>query len=165
MRYLFLCCSLLVFLNACKKEEKATEETPEETVFVSFQDMPDEPSMNDEAIQILSSWQEFKDLETSFQVLYQSSNNEDLALAINNVLEKEKILAESKYPALYDVPQIKSRQRVLRTFLVKVSASVTQQTDVNEPLEQMFSANNAWLNQFNVLVNNQLDINQILDAQ
>ncbi|WP_157449698.1 hypothetical protein [Croceitalea dokdonensis] len=165
MRNLFLCCSLLLVFNSCKDGEEIARETPTEAVFVSFQDMPDEPKMNPEALEILASWPEFKALETSFQVLYQSSNNEDLALAVTNVLEKEKALATSPYPELYDVPQIKSRQRVLRTFLLKVSASLAQRTDVNQPLEQMFLANNAWLNQFNVLVNNQLDLNQILDAQ
>ena len=81
------------------------------------------------------------------------------------MLEKEKALGQSTYPETFDKPQIKSRQRIFRTFLLKAQASLADQTDVNGPIKQMLEANNALRKQFNVLVNNKLDIELILNEK
>ncbi|WP_350284438.1 hypothetical protein [uncultured Croceitalea sp.] len=159
---------LLVFpllVIGCKKGEKQVADNTDNIALFTFQDMPRKQPINQEAQNILNEWQEFKDLESSFEVFDRAGNNEDLILAIDDLLEKEKALGQSAYPETFDKPQIKSRQRIFRTFLLKTQASLADQTDVNEPIKQMLGANNALRKQFNVLVNNKLDIELILNEK
>ena len=127
--------------------------------------MPKRLEFNDEVTGIIREWKEFQVLKSSFDVMYKASNNEDLALAIDDSLDKEQALREGEYPAPFDKPQIKSRQRVLLTYLLKTKACIADRTDVNEPMKQLLTANNAWRKQFNVIVNNKLDANLILNEE
>ena len=147
----------------CKKEGKQDLTDENTKVFFTFQDMPKSQEIDNEAKEILKNWKEFQELKSSFEVLYRASNNEDLALAIDDLLEKEKTLREGDYPEVFDRPQVKSRQQVLRTYLLKAQASIIDQTDVNEPMKEFLLANNAWRNQFSLLVKNKLDVKLILD--
>ena len=152
----------LVFF-ACKKKEAQVVETEDSNVSFSFQQMPKIAAVNGEATEILNEWEAFQDLNGSFQVLFRASNSEDLALAIDDLLEKEKLLRESEYPKVFETSEVKSRQKVFRTFLLKIQASVADRTDVYEPMKQMLLAYNAIRNQFNIITNNKLDIDLILD--
>ncbi|MDT0605921.1 hypothetical protein [Croceitalea rosinachiae] len=165
MQKLLVVVIFLTMVLGCKKEAKETNGDENELVFFSFQNMPRTQEVNAEAEEILNNWKEFQALQSSFNVMNKASNNEDLALAIDDLLEKEKSLREGDYPEAFDKPQIKSRQRVLRTYLLKIKSSIADRTDVNEPMKQMLEANNAWRAQFNVLVNNKLDLKLILDEQ
>jgi len=165
MQKLLLFTAFVALVIGCKDQGKSQEVAEGKTVFFSFQDMPEAQTINSKAGGILADWQEFQDFESSFQVLYRAKNNEDLALAIDDLLNKEKAMVEGEYPETFDNAQIKSRQRVVRTFLLKVKASIIEQTDVNEPMAKMLLANNALRAQFNVMVNSKLDINLILDEK
>ena len=152
----------LVFF-ACKKKEPQAVETESDTVSFSFQQMPKMADVNPEVSEILEEWEAFQALTESFQVLFKASNNEDLALAIDDLLEKEKLLRESEYPKAFETSEVMSRQKVFRTFLLKIQASLADRTDVFEPMKQMLLAYNAMRNQFNIITNNKLDIDLILD--
>ena len=151
-----------IFLG-CKKEVKPDTVVNSTTQFVSFQNTPKTLAFNAEASKILSSWPEFQALQNSFEVMYRAENNEDLILAIDDILEKEKGLRESIYPEAFNKEQVKSRQKVVRTFLLKIKASLAESTDVNEPIKQMLTARNAFRNQFNRIISNKLDTKLILD--
>lgn len=155
----------LVFLVffACKEKEAQAVETKDGNVSLSFQQMPKIAAVNGEVTKILEGWEAFQALNGSFQVLFKASNSEDLALAIDDLLEKEKLLRESEYPEAFETSEVKSRQKVLRTFLLKIQASVADRTDVYEPMKQMLLAYNAMRGQFNIITNNKLDIDLILD--
>lgn len=163
MHKLFVLSLILVLVFNCKKQEKEGTVVAEEVVFVSFQDMPKTQEVNSEVDSILKNWIEFQDFESSFNVLYRAANNEDLALAVEDLLEKEVTLRMSEHPEAFDKPQLKSRQRVFRTYLMKLKASIEDRTNVNEPMKQLLTANNAWRNQFNVVVNNKLDTKLLFD--
>ena len=157
---------ILVFLTlvfSCKKEKK--EEIVENTSSksVSFYNTPETAKFDLEVEEILNAWAEFQAFQNSFEVIYRAANNEDLILAVDDVLEKEKALRESTYPEVFDKSQIKSRQKVLRNFLLKVRASLIENTDLELPLKEMLIARNAFRNQFNVIVSNKLDTQLILD--
>jgi hypothetical protein len=153
----------LALAFGCKKQEKPEVFDDSKTEFVSFQNTPKTQKFNPQVEGILSAWAEFTSLQKSFDFMYRAANNEDLVLSIDDLLEKEKNLRESTYPKEFDKAQIKSRQKVLRTFLLKVKASLTENTDVNTPLKEMLTARNAFRNQFNIVVTNKLDTELILD--
>lgn len=154
---------LIVMVLSCKEKAKNEDEVNVETQFISFNNMPNTQNINEEAADSLAPWEEYGALQKSFDLMYRASNNEDLVLAINDLLEKEKVLRESQYPEVFNKPQIKSRQKVLRTFLLKVKANLSENTDLEESLEQMLTARNAFRNQFNTIINNKLDTNLILE--
>ncbi|MFD2100522.1 hypothetical protein [Flagellimonas iocasae] len=156
---------LVVFciLLGCKKKEETAQET--ETVNLEFQiqKMPSKLPINPEATAIVRNWKEFSTFNVSIDVLYKATNNEDLSLAIDDLIEKEKKMAEGKYPELFDTFQVKSRQQVMKTYLYKVKASILENQETTQPTIEMLEAYNALRKQFNVIVNSQLDKELILD--
>ncbi len=152
----------LMFLS-CKKKEAEVAEADDDRVFLTFQDMPKVAPVNENVKQILTEWKEFQELRSSFDVLFKATNSEDLTLAVEDLVEKEKALAESTYPTMFDTAKIKSRQRVFKTFLLKIQASVADRTDVYGPMKEMLLAYNAMRKQFNVIENNKLDLKSILE--
>lgn len=152
-------------LLGCKKNDGLPEETESEALFFNYQKMPKKFVMNPEATAILEEWIEFKALTSSFDVLYKAKNNEDLILAIDDLIEKEKLLSKASYPEPFDKFQIKSRQRVLKTYILKVKSSILNHTDTTESTIEMIEAYNAMRKQFNVVVNSQLDEKIILNEK
>nr|WP_299382650.1 hypothetical protein [Allomuricauda sp.] len=154
----------MVLLGCNGKEAPGEDITTEELVF-NYQKMPKRTGLNPEATEASEQWPEFMELNNSFNVLYQAKNIEDLALAIDDLIDKENALAKSEYPEVFNAFQIKSRQRVLKTYLLKVKASILNNAETTAPTVEMIEAYNAMRSQFNVILNSQLDSKLILDEE
>jgi len=154
---------LMLVFGACKKTEKTTAEVDAEGLEFDYTKMPEKVEVNADATAIVEDWSQFKNLNSSIDVLYKATNNEDLALAIDDLIEKEKDLAAGKYPELFDTFQVKSRQTVMRTFLYKTKASILENQPTTEPAIKVLEAYNAMRTQLNVIMNSQLDKKLILD--
>ncbi|MFC4221417.1 hypothetical protein [Flagellimonas marina] len=156
---------LIVFLVlfGCKTNEEDAQEPQGTELVFEYQRMPEKLAINPEATEIVKNWKEFTSFAASIDVLYKATNNEDLSLAIDDLIEKEKKLAEGTYPELFDTFQVKSRQRVLKTYMYKVKASILENQETTTPTIEMLEAYNAMRKQFNVIVNSQLDKELILD--
>ncbi len=155
---------LFLTLMACKDDKQdltGSQQTDSGTF--DHQKMPARIEINTKASAILDQWEAFGNFSRSFDILYRARNNEDLILALDDLLEKEKLLAASEHPEIFNRSQIKSRQKVVRTFLLKARAQALERRDATEPIVEMFEAYNAYRNQFNLLVNNPLDSKLILD--
>lgn len=121
--------------------------------------------MGPDVLDVVSAWPEFMAMENSLEVLKRASNTEDLKLAIDDLIDKEKALGEGDYPEAFDKLQIKSRQQLLRTFLYKVKSNLLDNRDINEGMEELITAYNAFKNQFNVISGNTLDTKLILNEE
>jgi len=163
MQKLLIYFALIIVVFGCKDEQKPEFTNDSGVLFTSFQNTPKTLSIVPEAYEILNAWPEFKAFQNSFEVMYRATNNEDLVLAIDDLLEKEKVLRESPYPETFDKSQIKSRQKVVYTFLLKVKASLAEKTNLDTPITQMLTARNAFHNQFNTIITNKLNTKLILD--
>lgn len=163
-KYLILFFAIGLMMG-CKKQKKEEEVAAREPGSFSLQSFPEINEIGPEALAILSSWPEYMAMENSFAVLKRATNTEDLKLAIDDLVEKEKALADGDYPPDFDKPQIKSRQQVFRTFLFKVKANLMDNRDVNEAMEQMINAYNAYKQQFNIISSTTLDATLILDEK
>ncbi|AKA35249.1 hypothetical protein [Flagellimonas lutaonensis] len=166
LRYKMLI-AVLFLLSACKNESQnasGTEQASQEVGF-DYRKMPKRVEINEKASDVLDQWEEFGNFSRSFDILYRARNNADLILALDDLIEKEKLLAASDHPELFDKAQIKSRQKVVRTFLLKARALAVENRDPTEAIVEMLEAYNAYRNQFNVLVNNPLDSKLILDEE
>ncbi|WP_136468702.1 hypothetical protein [Flagellimonas onchidii] len=165
MRKLSCWIAVLLLMAACKNKDGVSEDVPEQELIFNYQKMPKKIGLDSTATALSEDWAEFKAFTGSFDVLYKAKNNEDLILAIDDLIEKEKFLAESTYPGILNDLQIKSRQRVLKTYFLKVKASILNNQDTTEPTVEMLEAYNIFLNQFKVVVNSQLDKKLILDEE
>ncbi|SNY95328.1 hypothetical protein [Flagellimonas pacifica] len=163
MRKLSCIIILLMVSWSCKDKENTSQDDGNEELVFNYQKMPKRVAINPEATAIVKEWKEFNDLTTSFDVLYKAKNNEDLVLAIDDLIEKEGLLAKSEHPTVFDEFQIKSRQRVVKTYLLKVKANILDNRETTEPTIKMLEAYNAFRKQLNVIVNSQLDKKLILD--
>lgn len=158
---------VLFLVLACKdKSQNASGgEQSSEQVGFDYRKMPKRVEINQKASDILDQWEEFGNFSRSFDILYRARNNEDLTLALDDLIEKEKLLAASDHPEIFDKPQVRSRQKVVRTFLLKARALAVENRDPTAAIVEMLEAYNAYRNQFNVLVNNPLDSKLILDEE
>ncbi|MBT9186699.1 MULTISPECIES: hypothetical protein [Zobellia] len=163
MKRIFFFGLALLTIMACKeqKQELVVEDTA--TYEIGNEKWPKKLPIKPEAQAILKDWIEFASFETSFDALQTVANKEDLSLVIEDMITKQNQLAESTYPKEFDIPQVKSRQKIFKTYMLKVKGDLYYRTDPNESLLQMIEAYNAFRNQFNVVVNNKLDTNLILD--
>ncbi|MDC6361793.1 MULTISPECIES: hypothetical protein [Flavobacteriaceae] len=165
MRKLIVTLMAFAALWSCKNAENASEETEAVELVFNYQKLPSKLALNPEASAIVETWEEFKALSGSIDVLYKATNNEDLSLAIDDLIEKEKLLEKGTYPELFDSFQVKSRQQVLKTYLYKVKSKVLENQETTEPTIEMVEAYNAIRKQLNVIVNSQLDKKLILDEE
>jgi len=163
MRKLFYFGMCILLLFSCKQRQNVEQLADTSAVEINVEKLPKRSNLNAKSRAILKDWPEFNALEISFDALYKVENNEDLILVIEDLIEKQKLLAESEYPEAFDKPQIKSRQKVLKTYILKVKAALEYRIDAVQPTIEMVEAYNAQRNQFNVIVNNTLDTKLIFD--
>lgn len=163
MRTIHLYIALVLFLSACRGGGDNQEVSGSSEVEIDVQQLPQRSSVNARASEILRDWTAFQEMETSFDALYRVANYEDLILVVEDMILKQSELETSEYPEAFDTAQVKSRQKVFKTFLLKLKAAVEYRDDVIPPAKEMIAAYNSFREQFNVTVNNTLDLNEILD--
>ncbi|MCM4167522.1 hypothetical protein KCTC52924_00979 [Arenibacter antarcticus] len=148
---------------SCKQETGKEVDLDTQETFFSVDSLPKPVAVNVKAVEILKDWQAFKDMETAFESLYRVANREDLTLVIEDLIEKQKLLENSEYPAVFNKSQIKSRQKVFQTFILKTKRDLQYFVNAKESTLEMIAAYNAYRNQFNVLMNSELDLNLIMN--
>lgn len=163
MRKVFVLLTVLAVLLSCKKDQKQNEIGDNIEQEFNMEKWPKKTLANTKASVILEEWTEYVDFQTSFDRLFIMENSEDLALLLEDLIEKQKNLAESEYPTEFDKPHIKSRQVALKTFILKTKGSLEYRLDLQEPVIEMIESFNALSNQFNVIVNNTFDAKLILE--
>ncbi len=154
----------LMFM-ACGDSGKTVAENIQKDSTYEYGKMPKKVEIDQEASIYLNDWEVFTEFNKSIDILYQATTDEDLVLAIEDLIAKEKLLTESKYPEQFDISQVKSRQLVMRTFMLKAKGDLDGKRNPTESMVQLFEANNALRNQFNIIINNTLELDFILDEE
>lgn len=163
MRKVCIIWALFSILVSCKNDQNQRALGGSVETEFNIEKWPKKTIVNPVAANILNNWSEYIALETSFEGIYRIENIEDLELVIEDLIEKQKLLAESEYPEAFDKPHIKSRQAALKTYILKTKGNLEYRLDVQEPLMEMIESFNALRNQFNVIVNNTFDAKLILE--
>lgn len=156
--------STLLFIS-CGSGNKQEGITDTSMFDVSTEKWPKKTPILSKAMVILKGWPEFNALETSFDALYSVENKEDLKLVIEDLIEKQNLLADSQYPESFDISQVKSRQKVFKTYLLKTKNYLEFQQDPHEPTLEMINAYNIFRNHFNIVINSALDTKLILEGE
>ena len=161
--WVFIMLPLLIF--SCKQKQDTG--LLEEGTSMDFRadELPQRKRVNAKSAEILNGWVEYKAFETSLDAVYGATNREDLILTIDDLIEKQKKWYSSTYPTEFDKAQIKSRQKVLLTYLLKVKSSLEYRSDFQAATVEMLEAYNALRNQFDVMVNSNLDPNLLSDEE
>lgn len=163
-RILVLMTGITLFFGCGDGEPQTKDQTFDQGRLFTFQGTPSIVKLKSNAIILTNDWKEFSELELGFDVMYQATANEDLVLAIDDLLEREKMLGDSEYPEEFNTMKIRSRQKVLRTFMLKVKADLAYNRDVTEGLKQMLTAYNALREQMNTITNNPFSAEFILNG-
>ncbi len=163
MRKIILILALFSSLCACKETKSDGVSEGEEVVFFSVDSLPKPVALNQRAMELTQGWQAFKDLDTGFDALSTVENYEDLILVMEDLVEREKQMEASEYPEEFNLPQVKSRQKVMKTFILKTRAAAEYRIEATPPAAEMMKAYNALRSQLNVIVNNTLDTKLLSD--
>lgn len=163
---MYLLVVLVVLCFGCREQVEVVDDASAALeVDFDYRKLPKRVVVNTGAATILEQWPAFNELSNSFDVLYDARNNEDLNLAIDDLINKERAIRDTVYPELFDRPQIKARQKVLKTAMLKLKANILDQTETTGSAVEMIAAYNAMRNQFNSISNGQLDIRLVLTEE
>lgn len=154
-----------LLLFACKgdKDRAGIEATSSFEIFT--EDWPKKTVLNPKTSEIIKNWKEFNALQVALDAMYNVANTEDLSLVLEDLIEKQKALEESKYPEPFDKPQIKSRQKVFHTFILKTKGDLVYRIDSKNSVLEMIEAYNTMRVQMNLITNNTLDLNTLLEEE
>ena len=162
MRKILFCGLVFMLVLSCK--QRGAEVTEDASAYdVSTENWPEKSKVNATAATILEGWVEYNELDATFDGLYSIENTEDLSLILEDLIEKQKLLEESGYPESFDKPQIKSRQKVFLTYVLKTKGDLVYRTDPQQSVREIIDAYNVWRNQFDIIANNTLDIKTLLE--
>ncbi len=158
--YLFV---LFLVFASCKDGPLELEDGQETEWEIVTSQLPVKIPLNGKSSAIVADWMEFKTFDASFDRMYDATYREDVVLIIEDLVENQKLLEASKYPVEFDIPQVKGRQKVLKTFILKTKGDLEYRQDPKVSLTEMITAYNSFRNQFNVEVNNTLPEDLILN--
>lgn len=162
--YKILIFGLLLFMFvSCKEKAQEVVVDDPSGYAISTEKWPNKLSVNSKVKAILGKWPEYSAVDVSFDAIYNAANIEDLRLTLENIIEEQNLLEDSKYPIEFDKPQIKSRQKVFKTYVLKVKGDLIYRLDHEVSVLEMINAYNALRKQFNVMLNNTLDTKLILE--
>ncbi len=151
--YLF---AVLFLLISCKENKVVVEEEQENDWAMVANKLPRKIALNGKSQAAVKDWQAFTTFDTSFDRMYEATYREDLVLIIDDLVESQNNMEKSPYPIKFDIPQVKGRQKVLKTFILKAKGDLEYRQDPKTSIEEMIAAYNSFRNQFNVVVNNTL---------
>lgn len=162
MDKLLVFAALVLLFCSCKDDRPQIAVSEAPVLEISAEKWPKKLALNAEATAVVQDWPEFKAMDASFDALYTVKNREDLILVVEDLIEKQKLMEVAPYPEPFDKPQVKGRQKVFKTFFLKIKGNLEYWQDTEEPILETINAYNALRNQFNVIVNGTLDMDLIL---
>ena len=160
--YLFV---ILIVFCSCKDDKLTIDETDQTEESIATNTFPRKLALNAKSKEVVKDWLSFKAFDLNFDRIYNATYREDLVLIVEDLVENQKKMETSVYPTKFNIPQIKGRQKVLKTFILKAKGDLEYRQDPKVSIEEMIAAYNNFRNQFNVEVNNTLSEDFLLDEK
>jgi len=148
--------AVVLFVLSCKDKEVTVADTEDTGWAIVANELPAKTVLNGKSQAVVNDWVAFKSFDTNFDRVYKATYIEDLVLIVEDLVENQNVLEGSTYPKEFDIPQIKGRQKVLKTFILKTKGDLEYRQDPKTSVMEMIVAYNGFRNQFNVVVNNTL---------
>ncbi len=164
--YKFASAALVFFLVlSCKEGAKEVAGQEGSRYEISTEKWPKKAVLDPKVDAIIKDWPEFLAMDGRFDALYTVANKEDLRLTIDNIIEEQEVLEKSTYPKEFDTPQIKSRQKVFKTYALKVKGDLYYYLDPGASVNELIDSYNKLRQQFNAVVSHTFDAQLILDGE
>jgi len=148
--------SIVMLVASCKDAVQEKSSIRESRWEETTDSLPDKIRVEGKAQTILKDWLEYNALDKSFDKIYTSEHIEDFEFVVDELVENQKKLEASAYPEKFDIQQIKGRQKLFKTYVLKIKGDLEYRQNPKESMVQMITAYNDLRNQFNVVVNNTL---------
>lgn len=150
---------ILLVLGFISCGEKKVEAVKVDTskALVDLKKLPQKVEPSFEATEILKDWTEYNALNTAIKKVYSVETEEDLVVVLEDLIEKQKLLESSTYPELFNRPDIKSRQKVFKTYVLKIKSNLEYDINPRTAFIEMINAYNAFNNQFSIVISSNLD--------
>lgn len=158
-------CIFFGWIVSCQGDKTQAAAADTSSFEIQTEAWPKKATPNAKTGEITKEWEAFTTLQIAFDALYNVGNTEDLSLVLEDLIEKQKLLEESDYPITFNTPQIKSRQKVFHTYILKTKGDLIYSIDVQKSVLEMISAHNAMLNQMNSMTSNTLDLKTLLEEE
>lgn len=153
---------LLCFCFSCNQAKNKIVES-DSNFLISVENWPETSKINSNSKGVIDKWLAFKAFDEAINNLYTVENKEDLNLIIEDLVEKHKLLKSSVFPTEYNISQIKSRLKVVHTFILKTKGNLTYGLNPEEPIKEMLNAYNDLRNQVDIISSNTFDIKTLLE--
>jgi hypothetical protein len=163
MKKIVLIFLFIIGFLSCKDEKSTDEKDQAFTNLLDLKKLPKKVSPSAGATEVLKDWTEYNSLNTAFNAIYNCETDDDLIIVVEDLIEKEKLLSKSEYPEVFDEPDIKSRQKVFRTYVLKIKMNKTFSINPREAVIEMVNAYNAYNNQFSVIINRNIHSKILFD--
>jgi len=165
MRKILVASTLVLLLVSCKDKVQVSDTNEDAEYSLSTDAWPKKFKVDSAVRGILNEWPEYIAMDASFDAIYTVANKDDLSLTIENIIEEQKLLEASKYPDEFDKPQIKSRQKVFKTYVLRVKGDLIYRLDTEQSVIEMIKAYNTQRKQFGILLNSTLDTKLIFEEE
>lgn len=153
---------LFGFLSCGEKKVEEVKDDPS-LALVDLKKLPKKVEPSFEATEVLKDWTEYNALNSSIKKIYTTDTKEDLVVVLEDLIEKQKLLEASTYPEVFDKPDIKSRQKVFKTYLLKIKSNLVYDMNPREAVIEMIKAYNAFNSQFSIVIASTIDPKVLFD--
>jgi hypothetical protein len=161
-KYYVLILLIIGFISCGEKKVEEVKVDPSQAL-VDLKKLPKQVESSFEATEILKDWTEYNALNSALKKMYSAETKEDLVVVLEDLIEKQKLLETSTYPELFDRPDIKSRQKVFKTYVLKIKSNIEFDINPREAVIEMINAYNAFNNQFSIVIKSNLDPKILFD--
>ena len=148
---------LLLPAAACKQDQNGPAEAPQQEVSADTLPPPRPVNISARARQEMPEWAEFNALEKRLEAVYVAEGPEDMTLLLDDLMELCGQLEASEFPETYDQSSVRSRIKVLKTFLMKTRAALDYRRDYRPALRQALDSYNALREQLDRIVTSTID--------
>ena len=146
----------LILTVSCKSPDQKDGQDEPSMIEAEIQALPELVPLDPRAKEIVSTWSQYTALENRLSALPDVKNREEMELLLEELNQICQQVEENAFPAPFEKPSVRSRIKVLRTYLGKLESANYYRLDYQEPISELMDAINATRQQFNVIVNNTL---------
>ncbi len=147
---------LAMLALGCGSPENKDKEPAETAAWSGIPELPAPAPINAGARAVLEAWPQFLSLEERIAALPDTGSREELQLLLEELNQICQQVEENAIPTEFERPSVRSRLKVVRTYIGKSDAALGYREDYGEPLLELMEAYNALREQFNLIVNSTL---------
>tara|TARA_B100001093_G_scaffold519295_1_gene607623 strand:- start:41974 stop:42498 length:525 start_codon:yes stop_codon:yes gene_type:complete len=157
----FLIFNIALLFFGCKAKNNTTElslseavselEENENQVYAWKLERNDLRLLDEKTFGLVENWGAFMKFQLGLENLVRAKNESEMLLAIEDLIVQETELSNSIYPEVFNHQMIKSRQKLVRTFLLQLKADLLDKSPLTNSRTNFLDSYNQWIEFMNSL--------------